>query len=110
LRSLVVMTALAAPYAFFTQRDTPRKWALFLLSVPLAVVANVTRIVTIAVVAQAAGIEAAMRLYHDFSGYLVFAVAALLLVSAGRLVNADFRKRFSQWKQRLKDSRPTPSS
>ena len=87
LRSLVVMTALAAPYAYFTQDNQLKRWFLFALSIPLAMLANVTRIVTIALVAQAFGTDVAMSIYHDYSGYLVFGIATLLLVSAGHALS-----------------------
>ncbi len=86
LRSLVVMTALAAPYAYLTQPTVGRKWLLFVLSVPMAVVANVVRIVTIALVAEGMGPEMAMRLYHDFSGYMLFVTAIVLMTGTGRLL------------------------
>lgn len=86
LRSLVVMTALAAPYAYFTLPGLWQRWLLFVLSVPLAMLANMLRIVTLALVAQFFGQELALKIYHDFSGYLVFIIAVLLLVSTGRLI------------------------
>jgi exosortase len=86
IRSLLALTALAAAYAHFTQDRVWRFWALLALSVPIAMLANVARVVTIALVAQAWGVDAAMKLYHDYSGYLVFVVATLLLTSAGSLL------------------------
>ncbi len=99
LRSLVVMTALTAPYAYFTQKTTFKIWALFLLSIPLAMLANTTRIVTIALVAQAFGQDRAMALYHDYSGYLVFVVATLLMVSAGAMLNINYKEMLIKWKE-----------
>jgi exosortase len=87
LRSLFVMTALAAPYAYFTQKTLFRKWLLFALSVPLAIVSNTLRIVTIGIVAQLVDPEIALKVYHDFSGYLVFFISILLLTSAGTLLD-----------------------
>ena len=87
LRSLFVITALAAPYAYFTMRTRMGKIILFLLSVPLAMLANTIRIVTLASVSKAAGVELAMKLYHDFSGYLVFTIAVLLLTATGAALN-----------------------
>ncbi len=92
LRSLVVMTALAAPYAYFTQDRIWRKLVLFALSVPLAMLANALRIVTLGLIAQGFGQEFALRIYHDFSGYLVFVIAVILLASAGSLLQKDFTK------------------
>ncbi len=99
LRSLVVMTALAAPYAFFTQKTVFKSVLLFLASAPLAMLANTTRIVTIAIVAQAFGQEIAMSIYHDYSGYLVFALAVLLMVSAGRMLNLNYKEMLQRWKR-----------
>jgi exosortase len=87
IRSLLALMALAAAYAYFTQHSFWRKWALFLCAVPIAIAANVTRIVSIAMVAQVFGQDAAMRIYHDFSGYIVFGAATLFLLGAGRVIS-----------------------
>ena len=87
LRSLVVMTALAAPYAYFTQKSQVKRWALFLMAIPLAMLANIIRIVTIAVVAEVIGQQFAMSAYHDYSDYFIFTVAILLMVAAGRALD-----------------------
>lgn len=102
LRSLVVMTALAAPYACFTQKTVLKKWVLFLLSAPLAMLANVIRIVSVAIVAQAIGHDTALKIYHDFSGYVVFAAAVLLLTAAGGLVGLDWKEKTRKWKESVR--------
>ena len=91
LRSLVVMTALSAPFAYFTTLSFARKWLLFASAVPLAVVANVLRIVSIALLAEVAGQEVAMKIFHDFSGYLVFFIATLLLVGTSQLLKSTVK-------------------
>ena len=101
LRSLAAMTALAAPFAYFTQHTVARKWILFASSVPLAMVANATRIVTIALVAEGFGQERAMSLYHDYSGYLVFVLATLLMVGTSTLLNSDIAGHLQRWKKEL---------
>ncbi len=86
LRSIFAMTALSAAYAFFTQKTLWKQWLLFACAVPVAVIGNVTRIVTITIVAAAFGEKTATGFYHDYSGYIVFLVAILLLVELGRLL------------------------
>jgi exosortase len=110
LRSLLAMTALMAVYAYLTQRTLLRKWLLFLCSVPIAVLGNIVRILTIALVAQAFGQEIATGLYHDYSGYVFFAAAISLMVGVGSLLSIDFRKWKEQWKQRLLSPISLPSA
>jgi exosortase len=100
IRSLIAMTALAAAFAYFTQKTFLKRAALFVLAVPLAVTGNIVRIISVAVVAETMGTEKAMKFYHDMSGILVFVVAVLLMISAGKVLKTDFRKKFRQWKKR----------
>jgi len=97
LRSLVVMVALSAPYAYLTQTTLVRKWVLFAASVPLAMAANVVRIVTIALAAEFVSPSFAMTLYHDYSGFIVFAAAAALLAGVGRLLQTHPREALHRW-------------
>lgn len=91
LRSLVTMTALAAPYAYFTLRSGAKRLVLFALSVPLAMLANALRIFSLGLVAEWIGMKLAMQLYHDLSGYILFALSVLLLVAAGSFVDRNWK-------------------
>ncbi|MBU0677034.1 MAG: exosortase/archaeosortase family protein [Verrucomicrobia bacterium] len=99
LRSLLAMTALTAVYAYVTQKTLVKKWLLFLASIPLAIVGNIARITTVALVAEAFGEKVALGLYHDYSGYVVFSVAIGLMVGVGSLLNVNYRELMHQWKQ-----------
>jgi exosortase len=101
LRSLLAMTALTAVYAFFTQRTFIRKWLLFLASIPLAVIGNIARIVTIAFVAEALGAKPALGLYHDYSGYILFTAAIISMVVVGMILNMNFKEVWVKWKSAL---------
>ena len=101
IRSLLAMTALTAVYAYVTQKTLLKKWILFLGSIPLAIIGNIARITTIALVAEAFGQKVATGLYHDYSGYIFFPVAIALMVGLGALLNVDYRKAWHQWKQNL---------
>jgi len=91
LHSLLAMTALMAFYAWLTQKTLFRKWLLFLCCIPVAIVANVFRIILVVVVAAIWDQETAMGLWHDYSGYPVFLVGILLMLALDRLFNADYR-------------------
>lgn len=98
LRSLLAMTALTAVYAWFTQKTLLKKWILFICAVPLAIAGNIVRITALAMVAEAFGEDAATGLYHDYSGYIVFAVAIMLMVGLGNLLDRDYKKVWAKWK------------
>lgn len=101
LRSLLAMTALTAVYAYFTQKTLLKKWILFMASIPLAVIGNISRIVTIAVVSEAVGGRLALGLYHDYSGYILFTASITMMVLIGSFLNLEFREGFKKWKSGL---------
>ena len=87
LRSLFALTALTAGYAYFTQPTWLRRAVLFSLAVPIAILGNVMRIVTISVVGITCSEEFATGFYHDYSGYVVFLVAIALMVASGGIID-----------------------
>jgi len=61
-----------------------KKAVLFCAAIPIAIGANIVRIVSILLVGNAYGAEAAMRFVHDFLSLLLFLVALLSLILVGR--------------------------
>lgn len=101
LRSLLAMTALTAVYAYFTQKTLWKQWILFMSSIPLAVIGNIARIVTIAVVSEAIGGKLAIGLYHDYSGYILFSASITVMVVLGSVLNLNYREVFGKWKSTI---------
>jgi exosortase len=99
LRSLLAMTALTAVYAYFTQTTLLKKWLLFLSSIPIAVVGNIGRIVSIALVSVTTGQRYATGLHHDWAGYVFFTVSISLMVGVSKLLNVNYRELFKTWKK-----------
>ena len=100
LRSLLAMMAITAFYGWYSQKVLWKKWLLFFSCIPLAVAGNLARIISIIMVAAAFGKEAALKICHDYSGYIMFTVAFSLMMGVGFLINADYRKlrqRFRDW-------------
>jgi exosortase len=87
LNSIVALTALMAAYGYLTQRTLFGKWLLLLGSLPIAVIGNVIRVVVIVLAASLLGIDSAIRVYHEYSGYVVFITAVLLMLCLGNLLN-----------------------
>jgi len=50
----------------------------------VAIIGNVVRVIAVAIAAGILGQERAMGFYHDYSGYVVFAIAILLTMGVGR--------------------------
>ena len=108
LRYVLAMLALAAAYAYLTQPTLARKWLLFAAALPVAVAANVFRILAIGIVAQLFGEEAAVGLYHDYSGYIVFAIGILLVMSVGSLLESGISRKLAAWRARCRSRRTSP--
>jgi len=87
LRYLLAMVALTTAYAYFTQNSSLKRGILSLASIPLAMIGNIARITLIAVVGVMFGEQFAVGFYHDYSGYVVFAVATVLMLGVGSLLN-----------------------
>ena len=87
LRSLFALTALTAGYAYFNQPTWLRRGLLFALSVPIAVFGNVVRILTIVLVAACCSPDFATGFYHDYSGYVVFMAAILMMLGASAAIS-----------------------
>ncbi len=90
LNSIIALMALMAAYGYLTQRTLRGKWILFLCSLPIAMIGNVVRVVVIVVAASWVGIDLAMRIYHEYSGYVIFVTAVLLMVWIGTLLDRWF--------------------
>ena len=84
LSSLVALIALAALLAHAVQGPVWARWLVFLSAVPVALLANVVRVASLFVVANAWGPDVALGYYHDLSSPVLFLVALVLLILLSR--------------------------
>jgi exosortase len=91
LRYLLAMIALTTAYAYFTQKSPLKRGILSVASIPIAMIGNIARISLIAVAGIVFGEKFAVGFYHDYSGYVVFAVATLLMLGLGSLLQRSWR-------------------
>jgi exosortase/archaeosortase family protein len=63
-----------------------KKTILFLSSIPIALITNMLRIMALAIIAEFFGTKYLAGLVHQFSGFLVFALAFLLLFRVEKLL------------------------
>ena len=86
IRSLVSLLTLAIVFGYFSD---PRGWVrtvLALSSVPVAIVTNGFRVAGTGIAAHQFGAAAAEGFFHEFSGWLVFVAAFVLMLAVQRAI------------------------
>jgi len=94
IRSLMSLFTVAVIYGYFLEKATWRRVVLALSSLPIAVAANVVRIVGTGLCVQYWDPDKALGFFHEFSGWLLFLVSlgCLYLVHVGmRLIAGESR-------------------
>jgi exosortase len=86
IRSLQALLALAAVYAFLTQRTLWRRAVIFASAIPIAIAANAFRVSGTGLLAHYFGLETAQGFYHSLAGYLMFGVAFVGLLTCAWLL------------------------
>jgi exosortase len=92
LRSLISLLALGAVYARYTQKNLPRQIILFVSTIPIAIAANIFRVLFTAVGAYTVSRELAEDFLHELSGMMVFVVAFILLFIWGAILKIGTKK------------------
>jgi exosortase B len=92
MNSIVSLTALTLLYVHLTGPSTRRRWIAMLASiVPIAIAANVLRVLALVLVAYHFGDDAAQGAVHTLAGLLVFVTAFALLMALDSLVGGRLR-------------------
>ncbi len=86
LRSLISLTALGSIFAYWLRGPFWKKAGLFLTTIPIAIITNVCRVVFLSTVSEIWGAEAAGGFLHDASGFLIFALAFVLLMGVSKVI------------------------
>lgn len=85
IRSLLSLSFLALVYGFFFEKRTWLRTVLFLATVPIAIVANASRVTLTGILTEYKP-ELADGFFHSASGWVIFMVALLILVIFHRAV------------------------
>src|SRR5713101_27330 len=89
IRSVMTLITLAIVYGYLAE---PRRWArysLVILMIPIAIVSNAIRIMGTGVLTYHFGPKAAEDFFHEFSGWVIF-LAALILMFASHAILKRF--------------------
>lgn len=90
IRSLLSLSFLALIYAYFFDSKVWMRWVLLVLTVPIAITANASR-VTLTGILSEINKEYASGVYHSLSGWVVFAVAFAMLFVTHHFLNKIYQ-------------------
>ena len=95
IRSLMSLGALAIIYGYLLEPRILLRVLLLIAAVPIAVAANALRVVGTGLCVQYWDPTKALGFFHEFSGWVIFIVAFLLLVLVHRALSLPYRLRKS---------------
>jgi exosortase len=86
IRSLVSLMAIAVAFGYLVSPRFSMRATLCLLMVPIAILTNALRIMGAAILARHYGPQAAEGFLHEFSGWIIFVGAFLLMLACHTLL------------------------
>jgi exosortase len=91
IRSLLSLTFLALVYGYFFESKMWMRVLLFAATIPIAIVANASRVTLTGVLTEYKP-ELAEGFFHTASGWVIFMVALAILVALHQMVNWAYRR------------------
>lgn len=82
---LLTLLTFSAAFAYLTDAALPRRWGLFLFSLPLAIFVNSVRIALIGIVGECLGSSAAAT-FHDWSGMISLVLCMAILFGTAKVL------------------------
>ncbi|HKV26640.1 MAG TPA: exosortase A [Candidatus Acidoferrales bacterium] len=79
IRSLMTLITLAVAYGYLMQDRRWLRWVLALIMIPIAIVSNAIRIMGAGLLTYHFGHEMAEGFFHEFSGWVIFLAALVLM-------------------------------
>lgn len=86
IRSLLSLTFLSLVYAYFFDGRSWMRWALLAATIPIAILANAGRVTATGILSEIRT-DLAQGFFHSLEGWLIFAVAMVLMIGAHRLIS-----------------------
>lgn len=86
IRSLLSLSFLSLVYGYFAERRAWMRALLFVLTIPIAIVANANRVTLTGILAEYKP-ELAEGFFHEMSGWVIFMAALLILIALHQIVS-----------------------
>jgi len=93
IRSLMSLFTMAVFYGYIMEKSITRRVVLALASIPIAIAANVVRILGTGLCVQYWDPDKAMGFFHEFSGWVIFLVSLVCLFAVHRTMILFSKKR-----------------
>ena len=90
IRSLLSLTFLSLVYGYFAERKVWMRVVLFLATIPIAIVANASRVTLTGVLTEYKP-ELAEGFFHTASGWVIFMVALAILIVLHQVLNRVYK-------------------
>ena len=90
IRSLLTLSYLALVYGYFFDSKVWMRWVLLLGTIPIAIAANASRVTLTGLISEYRT-DLAHGFFHTVEGWVLFAVAGMLLFVFHQLVNRIYR-------------------
>lgn len=91
IRSLLSLTFLSLVYGYFFDHKSWMKAALFIATVPIAILANAGRVTLTGLMSETINPELAHGTAHTASGWVIFMIALAMMVVTHQLINRIYR-------------------
>jgi exosortase len=86
IRSLMSLSFLSLVYSYFFDPKVWMRWFLLVLTVPIAILANASRVTLTGILSHYKP-ELAEGAYHSFEGWIIFLAALVMLVALHQITN-----------------------
>jgi exosortase len=87
-KTLLGLVSFSAAFAYVVDGEKWKRWLLFVMSAPLAIIVNGLRITLIGLVGELFGSDAAKH-FHDYSGFIVLVLGFTFLFNMARVLRCD---------------------
>jgi exosortase len=91
IRSLMALSFLGLVYGFFFDNRPWMKWALLAATIPIAILANASRVAITGILTQY-NPELADGFFHMLEGWVIFVVAGIMLFMAHKTISFVFNR------------------